>query len=226
MKFERHGDIDCLVQRGDPIGPHIVLLHGYGADFKDLAGLTNYISAPEGTNWYFPNGIVEVPVGPHMTGRGWFPIDFVALERALQTGQSRYFADAVPDGFETARDRVKAMIEALDIAPERLFLGGFSQGAMITGHVAIHQQLPLAGLLQLSSTLVGQTLLDENQDPEFQLKIFQSHGQQDMVLPIAGAKALKDYFTSRPFAVEWHEFPGGHEIPLNVLQKLSKFLQR
>lgn len=54
---------------------------------------------------------------------------------------------------------------------------------------------------------------------------FQSHGQQDQVLRLSQGRQLHDLLKSLGWRGEWHEFAGGHEIPLPVLEKAKAFLQ-
>ena len=91
MKFARYADIDCLTTELTATKPYCVILHGYGANFEDLAGLMPYADPAQLYNWIFPNGILDVPIGPHMSGKAWFPIDIAALERQLQKGRNAYF---------------------------------------------------------------------------------------------------------------------------------------
>jgi predicted esterase len=44
-------------------------------------------------------------------------------------------------------------------------------------------------------------------------------------LPFGVAEVLRDKLRAAGAAVEFHDFIGGHEIPMTVLAALTKFLQ-
>ena len=50
--------------------PVVILMHGYGASMADLASLSPAIS-PDGYVFIYPNGPIEMQVGPGMTGYSW-----------------------------------------------------------------------------------------------------------------------------------------------------------
>jgi phospholipase/carboxylesterase len=55
--------------------------------------------------------------------------------------------------------------------------------------------------------------------------VFQSHGRYDVVLPFAMGTWLQELFQTSGWTGELLEFPGGHEIPYEVLEALGEFLQ-
>src|SRR5690606_23585762 len=81
------------VENKDPTTA-IVLLHGYGANMQDLYPLWE-IWDNKKYNWYFPNGILPLPMG-HYEGRAWFSIDMEALDRAIRSGEFRNMAETIP----------------------------------------------------------------------------------------------------------------------------------
>ncbi|NRA67947.1 MAG: esterase [Pseudobacteriovorax sp.] len=224
LKFERLGDLDCLVQRNPQSQASVVLLHGYGADFTDLAGLVPMISLPEDVNWVFPNAPLPLPEQFGSSGRAWFPIDVMALERAMQTGSRRYFADQKSAGLDKAVDAVIACLKASELPFESMALGGFSQGAMIASHAALGHQLPIPLLLQLSGTLIGHGLIKPSPASQ-NMSVFQSHGVQDPVLPYSAAEELKVHLETLCQSVDFYGFTGGHEIPRPLLAKLASKIQ-
>ena len=49
--------------RGGGNGPAVVLLHGYGAPGDDLVVLSDYLDAPAGTRFLFPEAPLPMPLG-------------------------------------------------------------------------------------------------------------------------------------------------------------------
>jgi phospholipase/carboxylesterase len=56
------------------------------------------------------------------------------------------------------------------------------------------------------------------------LRVFQSHGLQDELLPCAVAERLRDALRAAGLDVTWVEFQGGHGIPPRVLSGLGAYL--
>ncbi|MFW7380902.1 MAG: alpha/beta hydrolase [Oligoflexus sp.] len=225
LSFQRIADLDCLVTPFDEERGTIILLHGYGANFQDLAGLAPMVDRQNQWNWIFPNGILEVPIGPHTMGRAWFPIDMEALQRQLMGGEVRSFASHIPTGLAGARDQIGQLIESLPQDLTRIVVGGFSQGAMISCHASLCLSENPKALLQLSSTLVAKANCNDLMHQHQGLQVFQSHGQNDPILPITAARELHQLFQDAGAEVDYSEFAGGHEIPLPVLQRLQGYLQ-
>jgi phospholipase/carboxylesterase len=206
-------------------GPVVVLCHGFGAPGDDLVGLVPYLRAPAGTRFVFP----AAPLAPEglAGGRAWWMID---LER-LQMGARRpRDTTEIPAGLAEARAQLAALLDAvsseLAVPGERLVLGGFSQGAMLSLDVALHRPSPLAGLVLLSGTLIAEREWSARLPARRGLPVFLSHGTHDPLLPYATAEQLRDTLTAAGLAVEWTSFPGGHEIPLPVLRGVGAFLSR
>jgi len=224
MKKRTLAGLDALVKEGVAGGPVIVLLHGYGANNADLAPLADMLPVPAGTTWVFPNAPLTVPLGPHMQGRAWFPLDVAALEEAMQRGTHRSYAAAMPAGMEAAAQQVSRLVAELGREPSETILGGFSQGAMIACDVALTQAAAPHGLLLLSSALVAEARLREAMARYAGLRVFLSHGRMDPLLSYDDAETLRDMFVRSGATVDFVPFAGGHEIPPVVMQGLARFL--
>ncbi len=216
--------LDCIVTEKPGNSKAVILLHGYGADFRDLASLAVELDEAENFDWFFPNGILPVAIGPHMEGRAWFPIDMVALEESMRTGNRRPFADRVPDGLTGASDAVQGLLGEVQRTHSTVILGGFSQGAMISLDVTLHAQHKPAALLQLSGSLLALPRWEPQLGRLSGLKVFQSHGRGDPILPFAASEDLAGLFKKHEYDLEFVHFSGGHEIPMNVMTALKKFL--
>ena len=140
------------------------------------------------------------------------------LQTAMETGSRRYFDDQMPQAMPAACEQVAAFIQTLDVDLSRAAIGGFSQGAMVSGHAVLAANIKPGLLIQLSSTLVGHGLLDASKLTK--PPVFQSHGRNDSVLPFDGSTALRDWFLSQDIPTRFIEFLGGHEIPSQVISAL------
>ncbi|MEZ4742968.1 MAG: serine esterase [Bdellovibrionota bacterium] len=206
-------------------GPWIILLHGYGADAADLASLAQVIPTPENINWIFPDAPLKVPIGPHITGRAWFPIDMAEIEKAMMQGKHRDMSNYTPSGLARARSLVLEMISELQVPFDDIILGGFSQGAMLSTDICLRSDILPKGLVLLSGTLLNKDIWQQFALKRAGLKFFQSHGTADPILGFKQANDLNKLLTDSGLIGSLHAFEGGHEIPPNIISKLTDYIQ-
>lgn len=202
----------------------VMLLHGFGASCDDLAPLGQYLDRSQEWNWIYPEGILEVPTSPHTSGRAWFPIRMAEIEAAAMRGETVDFAEVLPQGMKNAEARIVSLIETLRIDPSDLVLGGFSQGAMMAVQVAINLKADLRGLILFSGTLINRNEWVEKLPAKRDIPFIQSHGKNDPILGFSHALRLNQQLKECGLKGDFHEFNGGHEIPLPIIQKAASFL--
>lgn len=217
-------------------GPLVVLLHGFGAPGDDLVPLGDVYARAMGpaasargpVRFAFPAAPLSLDLSPG--ARAWWMIDLARFEVAVNSGSTRDLADDVPDGLAPARERISAMLDALQaelgIAGSRVVLGGFSQGAMLSCDVALRSDRPLAGLVLLSGTFLCRPEWTPLLAARAGLPVFQSHGRQDPLLPFSLADELATALRGAGLEVDWLPFAGGHEIPPAVIARSGAFLAR
>lgn len=211
------GSLECLVRPGEE-GKNVVFLHGFGADNADLYPLADYLDADGEWNFIFPNAPLEVPIGPHNMGRGWFPISLRELESGVDFTQIR------PPGLDASAKAVEDLVFHLN--SKTLVLGGFSQGAMIAAEVALADPNSVSGLVIYSGVMLDQPGWTKKASGLKGKPVLQSHGQHDPVLPIAAAQKLHELLKSAGADITFMPFGGQHEIPQSVLRKTQEFLKQ
>ncbi len=204
-------------QSGEP-DSLVIFLHGYGADGADLLGLADPL-AP-----HLPNTVFIAPDAPERStmnpmGFQWFPIPWI-------DGSSEEEAEA---GLRRAADDLNAFLDRMmvdeDMLPEQVALVGFSQGTMMSLHVAPRREDALVGIVGFSGRLVSpETLADEVQVRPPVLLI---HGDADDVVPPASlpeaAEALQEAGWTEVYA---HIMKGtGHGIAPDGLSVALAFLR-
>ncbi len=152
----------------------VVFLHGYGANGADLLGLADPLGE------HLPDTLFVAPDAPESCagapfGFQWFPIPWI-------DGSSEEEAER---GLQAAAADINAFLDALmvdeDVLPEQLALVGFSQGSMMSLHVAPRREDPIAGIVAFSGRLLdGEGLKD---DVVSRMPILLVHGDQDDVVP-------------------------------------------
>jgi phospholipase/carboxylesterase len=232
MREEQLGGLKVRISGGDDgngggDGPTFVICHGFGAPGTDLVPLAGEIAAPPGTRFVFPEAPVALPpsFGP---GRAWWMIDIMRMQMAMASGEMRDLTTEIPDGLAEANEKLNNMLTELEGAigmkRERLVLGGFSQGAMLSTDVVLRSTDPIAGLVVMSGTLLAEGQWLPLMEKREGLPVFQSHGTEDPLLPYAIAERLRDGFVAAGLPLNWVDFPGGHGIAPTVLKRLGDFL--
>ena len=205
----------------------MVLLHGYGAPGDDLVGLFRVLRVPREVRFAFPEAPLAPPELASYGGRAWWPIDMAALQRAAVGGQPRDRSLESPAGLPAAHAQIVQVLDGLEaelsVAAGSLILGGFSQGAMLACDVALRTARPLAGLVLLSSTLLSRAEWQPLMAARAGLPVLQTHGRSDALLPHDRAIELRDLMLEAGLKVQWHDFPGAHEVPSSVISRLNEF---
>lgn len=197
----------------------VIWLHGLGADGHDFEPIVPELRLPASlpVRFVFPHA-PEMPVTAFggQRVRAWFDFD----------------PGGVMDlpGLKSSVLRVRDLIQTeIDngTPSERILLAGFSQGGVLAFQTALHYPKRLAGILALSTFLADAGSLGSGTARvNAQLPVLLCHGQQDMVLPLALGKAALADLQAAGYAVEWREYPMGHEVCLEEIQEISRWLQR
>lgn len=218
------GKIHCQEINNHDDAPWILLFHGYGADCNDLFSLGQAIKTKKPYNWLFPNGILEVPIGPGWTGRAWWPVNMMEIQEAANRGEHRDFSRATPQGAEKAIQSAQEMLKQLRVPWSNLILGGFSQGAMLATELFLTAPETPKGLVIMSGTLIDQPRWSELAKNRKGARFFQSHGSADPILGHKQAQQLETALTQAGMVGRLDSFKGGHEIPIHILQKIGSYI--
>lgn len=236
----RAGPLTCRFvgapARTEESGPELVVLlcHGYGAPGTDLVGLAPELCAHAPrlvgrVTFVFPEAPLALEPSP-FGGRAWWHIDVERFQRAAVAGTMDALMREVPEGLPAARKALRATLDevcrSLGVPLSRVVLGGFSQGAMTATDLALRLEEAPAALAVLSGTLVcrddWQRLLPQRRG----LRVLQSHGTADPLLPYAVALELHALFASRGLDTELVSFPGGHGINEEVIARAARLLEQ
>ncbi len=233
MRIERWADLTCRIVEpagtgpGDPV---VVLMHGFGAEGTDLVPLHQSPPMPSGVRFVFPEAPERLPRELGGMGRQWWPLDMMRLQQAMMSGQPRNYENEDPPGIDARRAQISAMLDemmaALEVDPERVVVGGFSQGSMLACDVVFGGERDYAGLVVLSGAHLRGHVWDARMVARAATPVFQSHGVVDAVLGLAGARRLEGAMQAAGLNVDFVEFRGGHEIPPPAYAGLVAFISR
>ena len=191
----------------------VVMLHGRGSDGDDLIGLARaFDGALPNTAFYAPDAPDHFEEGPF--GFQWYS----RSTPEVRVGGVREVAPLV-NAF------VDELLEKHELAPSRCVLLGFSQGCVVSLHVAPRRERALGGVVGFSGAMVtGDTLPDElaNRAP-----VLLVHGADDSVLPAERTTEAGEVLTGLDIPNEVHILPGlPHAIDQLGTQLATDFMQR
>lgn len=108
-----------------------------------------------------------------------------------------------------------------DVDPERIAIGGFSDGASYALSLGLINGELFSDILAFSPGFAAPAEITDSP------RIFISHGTEDRVLPIERcSRRLVPTFRRTGFDLDYREFPGGHVVPTEMLDAaLGRFLE-
>jgi len=197
----------------------VIWLHGLGADGHDFEPVVPELRLPDDlpVRFVFPHAPeMSVTAFGGERARAWF--DFSADGATDLPGLKKSVAK-IHDLIQTEIDN--------GIPAQRIVLAGFSQGGVLAFEVALNYPKQLAGILALSTFLAdGDSLGTPRAEVNSRIPILMCHGQQDMVLPLTMGQTSYTTLKNAAYAVEWCEYPMGHEVCLEEIREISLWLQR
>jgi len=203
--------------RSGRTGSVVVFLHGYGADGADLLGLADPL-AP-----HLPDTVFLAPNAPERCtgnpfGYQWFPIPWIdgsdPEEAARGLAQSAQDLNAYLD---------EVLIDE-GIEADQLVLVGFSQGTMMSLHVAPRREEPVACVVGFSGRLLEPELLED--EVRVRPPILLIHGDEDPVVPPQSLPEAANALTANGFEVYAHVSRGtAHGIAPDGLQVALAFIR-
>lgn len=200
----------------DPQRPKklIIMLHGWGADGADLASLAPQFAAVlPNMSFFFPDA--PFPCSANPFGREWF---------ALNTPDIR--SDEITENCHAAGWILHQMISCCcnDLAyhANEIWIGGFSQGGMMSCASGLSYPEQLGGIFCLSGGLLG--IPDNKQSKDTPILLV--HGDSDMVVPLELYQHTAEKLGHAGFHPSCHLVHGlGHGIDATALTHLVEFLR-
>ena len=194
----------------------MVLLHGYGADGRDLISL--------GYQWgqLWPDMMFVSPDAPSPCGSGgpgfeWFAIDFDQRDLARQVG--------LPMAAPVLVNFLIDLWAQTGVGPAQTVLVGFSQGAMMALHVGTSLDRPIAGIVAFSGAFSPAEGFETGRFPKPPVALI--HGAADQVVDPAGSREAASALAAAGYPVDAVLRPGlGHGIDTEGIGRGGLFLRR
>ena len=174
--------------------PLLVLLHGAGGDPARTLSVLGGLADEAGVILLAP---ASVAATWDLIAGGWGP-DVARLDATLEAVNAR-----------------------LTLDPERVAIGGFSDGASYAVSLGLSNGELFRRIVALSP---GFAIAD---GPVGRPSFFVSHGTEDRVLPISMcSRPLVAQLRAAGYEVEYHEFDGGHTVPIEIAARAVAWLTR
>ena len=193
--------------------PLLVLLHGLGSDEEDLLALAPGLD---------PRLLVVSARAPHRRGPGgfaWYHVDGSRDPPGTDPAEVRQSRDLVID-------LVAQVTAGHGADPDRVFLLGFSQGAVVALAVALARPDLVRGVVAHSGRLWPEALADASSPALERLEVLLLHGERDEVIPVARGREARDALTRflgpRLTYREWPEL--GHAISEESFSEARRWL--
>ena len=200
------------VEGGRTPPPLLLLLHGVGSNEDDLFGLAPYLDGR------FLIVSARAPVALEYGGYGWFSIDFTPRGMVADLAQAKKSLGMLT-GF------IDGLVNAYGADSHRVYLAGFSQGAMMSLALLLTCPEKLAGVVAMSGRLPVNELEREPDRESLRDKpVMVTHGLYDPVLPIENGRMARDYLGRLPVALTYREYPMAHEVSAESLREVTRWL--
>lgn len=210
------GSLVHLVQpprrRGAAAPPMLLLLHGYGSNEYDLFGLAPYLD---------PRFLIVSARAPYTLmpgGYAWFELGWTDDGIVIDSDQAERSR-------QLAARFVGEAVAAYGADPARVYLVGFSQGAIVSASVALTEPELAAGAVLMSGR-VPEEIRAQIAPPE-RLKgkpFLVVHGIYDQVLLVENGRASRAILETLPIELTYKEYPMAHEISAESLADVTEWL--
>ncbi len=195
--------------------PLVIFLHGFGSNEEDLFGIKDALPS----TWTYLSARAPMPVDPH--GYRWFTKTTGDADYNGETADLQRSAGLIEDFVTQATAKYHTQ-------SDRVFLVGFSQGAIMSYEVGLRKPTLVRGIAALSGSVLPVLKAELKPDERLnRLAIFIGHGTLDQALPYASATRANEVLTGLGLKPEFHGYPGmNHTISEAEVQDLKAWLEK
>lgn len=186
----------------------MILLHGRGASARSMLTLADELSVP---------GVAYL--APQAARRTWYPNSFLVPVEDNEPELSSALAVV---------DALVARVDAAGVAPDRVVLLGFSQGACLALEYAVRHPKRFGGVVGLSGGLIGPEDADLDRAGSLDgTPVFLGCSDQDPYIPLERVQETADVLDAMDADVEKRIYPGmGHTTNEDELRATRDLLGR
>jgi phospholipase/carboxylesterase len=191
---------------GEPEGA-LVLLHGRGADENDLYPLLDVLDPDRRLLGITARGPLSLPPG----GQHWYVVPRVG------------YPD--PDTFGDTYAALTAWFDSLPVPVDKIVVGGFSQGAVMSHALALGAgRAQPAGLLAMSGFIPVVPGWTASPEDRTDLPVAIAHGTLDPVISVEFGRDARDRLVAAGLPVLYRETNVPHTLDPAVLPDLRDWM--
>lgn len=196
-----------------PTPPLLLLQHGVGSHEADLMGLAPYLDP----RFHIISARAPVVLAPGAFA--WFHVEFTPSGPVIDPAEAE--ASRV-----TLLRFIDELIAGYGVNRERVYLLGFSQGAIMSLSLALTEPKKMAGVVAMSGRILPE-VLPRMAPPEAMagLPILLIHGVTDPLLGIEYGRAARDRLSVLPVALTYREYAMGHQVTDESLADVAVWLR-
>jgi phospholipase/carboxylesterase len=222
MPYQTNESAESVVlEPGSPADAAVIWLHGLGADGHDFVPIVEELRLPPtmAVRFIFPHARPRpVTINNGFVMRAWYDITGLGADRKEDEAGIRDSAAVVRGYIEQEN--------AKGVATERIVIAGFSQGGAIALQAALRHPQRLAGVMALSTYLpLRDTVAAEATPANRNVPILMCHGLRDQMVPATLGKASRDLLQGLGYSIEWQAYPMEHQVCMEEVLDISKWLQ-
>jgi phospholipase/carboxylesterase len=189
----------------------LVLFHGRGADERDLFTLLDLLDPGRRLLGITPRGPLSLPPG----GAHWYAVHEIGYPEPT----------TFTDTFARASAWLDGVVAGAGIPYERVVVGGFSQGAVMTYALGLGDGRPRpAGLIALSGFMPSAPGFSIDLTPPLP-RVAIGHGALDPVISVEWSRRAYELLRNADADVVFHESPAlAHSIDPGFFRELPAWL--
>lgn len=191
----------------DKTYPALFVMHGMGSNEQ------NMLSLVDGLEDVFYIFSIRGPLS-QPPGFAYFTIQ----------GYGKPHREAFDQGINQLKAFIDYASERYPINPDRIYLLGFSQGAIVSMTLGLTLGNRIKGVVALSGYIPGFVKEEYKIEPVEQLSLFISHGEYDNVLPYEWGVESKEFFQGLKSNVAFQAYPEGHTVSIENQRDFTKWI--
>jgi phospholipase/carboxylesterase len=192
--------------------PLLILVHGYGSNELDLFSFAEEL--PDELLIISLRAPYEMAYGGYV----WYAINLDAANNKFSDlDQARVSLHKISSLIDTVK-------EQYNTNPQKTFLLGFSQGAILSYALSFNFPNKVNHVLALSG-YINEELMPETINAEINTDYYISHGTVDQVLPVEWARKASPILNTLGLKHVYSEYPVGHGVAPQNFFSLKKWIE-
>ena len=194
--------------------PLLILMHGVGSNESHMQMVGEHILDE------FLVVSARAPYANSESSFRWFAVDFI-------NGVPKINAEEAEKSRIIINQFINQLKELHEFDPQSIYLGGFSQGAIMSYSVGLTHPEKIKGIIGMSGRILKEIrALVKTSEKLKQEKVLLIHGTKDQVLPIHFAREAKEYLEELEVKLDYHETDYDHTVNSQTISIINDWLRQ